>query len=183
MSGMYSPWMGTRETTRAMRFRYIVHMNLTVLLGGTSSERDVSLASGLRIAHALREIGHRVTCVDPAHGELTRADEDAMRSAGVVKKAPPTRESLQVMTESSRLATIGAMPAVERCGRRLHRAARRRGRGRHGSGDPRSLSRDVHGKRSSRERARHGQGSVEAALSRGRCAHCGLDHDRTRRRS
>ena len=96
-----------------MRFRYIVHMNLTVLLGGTSSERDVSLASGLRIAHALREIGHRVTCVDPAHGELTRADEDAMRSAGVVKKAPPAREALQAMTESSRLATIGALPAVK----------------------------------------------------------------------
>jgi D-alanine-D-alanine ligase len=87
-------------------------MNLTVLLGGTSSERDVSLASGLRIAHALREIGHRVTCVDPAYGELARADEDAMRAAGVVKKAPPTREALQAMTESSRLATIGAMPPV-----------------------------------------------------------------------
>jgi D-alanine-D-alanine ligase len=95
-----------------MRFRYIVHMNLTVLLGGTSSERDVSLASGLRIAHALREVGHRVTCVDPAYGELTRADEDAMRAVGVVKKAPPTREALQAMTEGSRLAAIGGMPVV-----------------------------------------------------------------------
>ena len=87
-------------------------MNLTVLLGGTSSERDVSLASGLRIAHALREAGHRVTCVDPAYGELARADEDAMRAAGVVRSAPPTREELQAMVESSRLATLGAMPAV-----------------------------------------------------------------------
>jgi len=87
-------------------------MNLTVLLGGTSSERDVSLASGLRIAHALREAGHRVTCVDPAYGELARADEDAMRAAGVVKSAPPTRKELQAMIESSRLATLGAMPAV-----------------------------------------------------------------------
>src|SRR5256885_2994420 len=109
---MYSASMGTRETTRAMRFRYIVHMKLAVLLGGTSSERDVSLASGLRIAHALREVGHQVTCVDPAYGELARADEEAMRVAGVVKKAPPSREALLAMTESSRLATIGAMPAV-----------------------------------------------------------------------
>ena len=29
-------------------------MRITVLMGGTSSERDVSLASGLRIADALR---------------------------------------------------------------------------------------------------------------------------------
>jgi len=87
-------------------------MNLTVLLGGTSSERDVSLASGLRIAHALREAGHQVICVDPAYGELARADEDAMRAAGVVKTTPPTREELRAMMESSRLATLGEMPAV-----------------------------------------------------------------------
>ena len=95
-----------------MRFRYIVHMNVTVLLGGTSSERDVSLASGLRIAHALRDAGHRVTCVDPASGELSRADEDAMRAAGVVKREPPTREELREMVKRSRLATLGEMPAV-----------------------------------------------------------------------
>ena len=43
---------------------------------------------------------------------MTRAEEDEMRSAGVVKKKPPTREALRVMTESSLLPTIGAMPAV-----------------------------------------------------------------------
>jgi D-alanine-D-alanine ligase len=43
---------------------------------------------------------------------MTRAEEDEMRSAGVVKKEPPTREALRVMTESSLLPTIGAMPAV-----------------------------------------------------------------------
>ena len=59
-----------------------MHMNVTVLLGGASSERDVSLASGLRIAHALRDAGHTVTCVDPAQGEMTRAKEEALRAAG-----------------------------------------------------------------------------------------------------
>jgi D-alanine-D-alanine ligase-like ATP-grasp enzyme len=33
-------------------------------MGGTSSERDVSLASGLRIAEALRSRGHSVRAVD-----------------------------------------------------------------------------------------------------------------------
>src|SRR5665213_2391012 len=75
--------MGTRETTRAGRFGYIVLMKLAVLLGGTSSERDVSLAQ-----------------------------EDAMRAAGVVRREPPSREALRAMTEGSRLTTIGAMPAI-----------------------------------------------------------------------
>ena len=87
-------------------------MKLAVLLGGTSSERDVSLASGLRIAQALREAGHTVTSVDPASGEMTRAEEDAMRAAGVVRREPPTREALRAMTEGSLLTTIGTMPAI-----------------------------------------------------------------------
>jgi D-alanine-D-alanine ligase len=87
-------------------------MKVTVLLGGTSSERDVSLASGLRIAKALRDAGHAVTCVDPAVGEMSRAREDALLSAGVVKKQPPTRETLRAMSEASLVTTLGAMPAV-----------------------------------------------------------------------
>ena len=87
-------------------------MNVTVLLGGTSSERDVSLASGLRIAHALRGVGHAVTCVDPARGEMSRAEEDGFGAAGVVKREPPTREALRAMSESSLVTTLGAMAAV-----------------------------------------------------------------------
>jgi D-alanine-D-alanine ligase len=96
-----------------MPFRYIVHMNVTVLLGGTSSERDVSLASGLRIAQALRDAGHVVTCVDPARGEMARSEEDALRAAGVVKREPPTREALRVMAETSIVTTLGSMPSVK----------------------------------------------------------------------
>ena len=47
-------------------------MRITVLLGGVSAEREVSLSSGLRIAVALREKGHDVICLDPAEGVLTR---------------------------------------------------------------------------------------------------------------
>src|SRR5664279_4084808 len=106
---MYSAFTCSRETTRGGRFRYIVHMKVTVLLGGTSSERDVSLASGLRIAHALRDAGHTVTSVDPARGEMTRAQEDELRAAGVVKREPPTREALKAMAATSLVTTLGAM--------------------------------------------------------------------------
>ena len=47
-------------------------------MGGTSAERDVSLASGLRIAEALRSRGHEVLSVDTAHGILSAADEQAL---------------------------------------------------------------------------------------------------------
>ena len=59
-------------------------MNITVLMGGTSSERDVSLSSGIRIAQALRELGHEVISLDPARGVIGEDEEAAMREAVVV---------------------------------------------------------------------------------------------------
>jgi D-alanine--D-alanine ligase len=41
-------------------------MRITVLMGGDSSEREVSLATGKRVAAALRERGHEVFEADPA---------------------------------------------------------------------------------------------------------------------
>lgn len=64
-------------------------MKLAVLLGGTSAERDVSLASGLRMATALRRRGHDVCAVDPATGVV---DLDALHAG--VGVAPPTAEEL-----------------------------------------------------------------------------------------
>lgn len=72
-------------------------MKITVLLGGASSERDVSMASGLRIADALRSKGHAVTLVDPAKGPIDGEAERALRERGV-KTAPPTLEELQSLT-------------------------------------------------------------------------------------
>lgn len=41
------------------------HWNLTVMLGGPSAEREVSLRSGAAVAKALRAAGHQVTELDP----------------------------------------------------------------------------------------------------------------------
>jgi D-alanine-D-alanine ligase len=87
-------------------------MNITVLMGGTSAERDVSLSSGLRIAEALRGRGHQVIAVDPARGVISAEDEAAMRSAGVVKTAPPTPEELLQLSRSSLSPALGTIPAV-----------------------------------------------------------------------
>lgn len=44
-------------------------MNIAVLLGGISTERNVSIASGKSVAEALRQNGHNVTLIDPAFGD------------------------------------------------------------------------------------------------------------------
>src|SRR5664279_2325085 len=40
-------------------------LNITVMLGGPSAEREVSLRSGAEVAKALRSLGHQVQEVDP----------------------------------------------------------------------------------------------------------------------
>jgi D-alanine-D-alanine ligase len=72
-------------------------VRITVLLGGTSSERDVSIASGLRIAEALRARHHEVLAIDTVNGPLTRADERALQEGPVMKTTPPDRERLVEM--------------------------------------------------------------------------------------
>jgi D-alanine-D-alanine ligase len=66
-------------------------MKITVLMGGTSSERNVSLASGIRIVQALRERGHAVTALDPARGVIGGKEEREL-STGKVGTAPPSLE-------------------------------------------------------------------------------------------
>jgi D-alanine-D-alanine ligase len=46
-------------------------LNITVMLGGPSAEREVSLRSGAAVAKALRSLGHAVTEVDPKDGRFT----------------------------------------------------------------------------------------------------------------
>jgi D-alanine-D-alanine ligase len=69
-------------------------MRITVLLGGTSAERDVSIASGLRIAEALRRNGHDVVAVDTARGQLSAAEEQTLLAGPVMKTAPPDVHAL-----------------------------------------------------------------------------------------
>ena len=68
-------------------------LRITVLMGGTSSERDVSLASGIRVAEALRSRGHDVRAVDPARGEIGADEQRALASGIVVQAAPPSQDA------------------------------------------------------------------------------------------
>src|SRR4051812_42065133 len=90
-------------------------MRIVVLMGGTSSERDVSLASGLRIAEALRSRGHDVRSIDTAKGALTEENERSMLQGGVVKTTPPTPEELARMNEESIADMASRLPTRGSC--------------------------------------------------------------------
>jgi D-alanine-D-alanine ligase len=73
-------------------------------------ERDVSLASGLRVAAALRSKGHSVTAIDTARGTLTPVEERTMLAHGVMHALPPEQDTLTELSAHPLVATIGRMP-------------------------------------------------------------------------
>jgi D-alanine-D-alanine ligase len=88
-------------------------MKITVLMGGTSAERDVSIATGLRVADGLRQRGHEVLTLDTARGTLTEKDEKALLSKGnVVKTAPPSQQELARMAAETLPQMLRALPSL-----------------------------------------------------------------------
>jgi len=87
-------------------------MKITVLMGGTSSERNVSLASGIRIVQALRSRGHKVTALDPARGVISDAGEREL-STGKVGTTPPSLESLSKFAEGTFLPNLTTMKEIK----------------------------------------------------------------------
>ena len=87
-------------------------MKITVLMGGTSSERNVSLASGIRIVQALRGRGHKVTALDPARVVISDAEEREL-STGKVGAKPPTLESLSKFAEGTFLPNLTSMKEIK----------------------------------------------------------------------
>jgi D-alanine-D-alanine ligase len=87
-------------------------LRIAVLMGGTSSERDVSLASGIRITEALRKQGHDVVAVDTVAGVLSAADEQKLLAGGVVKTAPPDTKAL-VRMNTAMQGTLKALPQAD----------------------------------------------------------------------
>ncbi len=86
-------------------------MKITVLMGGASSERNVSLASGLRIAEALRSKGHKVTGFDPARGPISAGMEREL-AEGPVGTEPPSLETLAKTTGGSFLPALERVPEI-----------------------------------------------------------------------
>ena len=75
-------------------------------MGGTSAERAVSLASGLRVAEALRSRGHAVTVVDTVRGALTEGEERGMLAGPVMHALPPEPGALARLSSETLPATV-----------------------------------------------------------------------------
>jgi D-alanine-D-alanine ligase len=82
-------------------------MKIAVLFGGTSQERDVSIASAAQIVPALRGLGHDVIAIDTVTGRLTGEAEQRLLISGVGPE-PPSTTALANMRESALLLTSNA---------------------------------------------------------------------------
>ena len=89
-------------------------MKITVLMCGTSAERDVSIATSLRVAEALRSRGHEVVTLDTAKGPLSPKEEKALLGKGtIVKTTPPSREELERMAAQTLPQMLRAIPQLQ----------------------------------------------------------------------
>ncbi|MFP3245183.1 MAG: D-alanine--D-alanine ligase [Paraburkholderia sp.] len=80
---------------------------IAVLFGGTSEEREVSIASGAQVVRALRASGHEVLSIDTSRGLLSGEEEVRFLSARV-NEAPPASEALAMIRSDQNSALQAA---------------------------------------------------------------------------
>src|SRR5688500_9174155 len=83
-------------------------MNIAVLLGGTSPERYVSMATGKGVAQALSENGHDVTLYDVAKGANGRI---AIEDVELPTEAAPSPEELARFDHAAVIDAVRALPS------------------------------------------------------------------------
>ncbi len=83
-------------------------MKVAVLMGGRSSEREISLRTGQGVAQALRELGHETTSVDGADGATLNAgdEENSARSLSDVRVLPVSAMLAAVQCDAVREADV-----------------------------------------------------------------------------
>lgn len=100
-------------------------MRVAVLLGGSSEERGVSLASGCEVAAALRSRGHDVLAVDAAGGPLSAAQERTILESGIgaaeIPVPPPSRAG--ALPEDGVVGRVAALREAETVFLALHGGA------------------------------------------------------------
>jgi D-alanine-D-alanine ligase len=86
-------------------------VRITVLTGGTSSERDVAIASAVQVVAALRSRGHEVAVVDTARGFVPAAEEARWLGGGVGTE-PPSIEHLIELERGVLLSGLASLPVI-----------------------------------------------------------------------
>ena len=83
-------------------------MRVVVLMGGSSMERDVSLATGRGVAKALSSRGHAVVPLDPAAGRRLELDHLTAHRIGEAPPAEAEERSL-VLAENPEIGKCDAV--------------------------------------------------------------------------
>jgi len=74
-------------------------MNIALLTGGLSSEREVSLSSGRGILKALFSLGHNVKVIDPIFGKEKVEEEQIFKDK--VSREYPTLDKIRILQKES----------------------------------------------------------------------------------
>ena len=88
-------------------------MKIAVLFGGTSSERDVSVASGAQVVKALRGAGYEVIATDTARGALSGGEEKRLLATGVAPKPSKEEELAVIRSDSATLTPAAGLKDVD----------------------------------------------------------------------
>lgn len=91
-------------------------MKVTVLYGGPSSEREISLVSGSAVAEGLRSVGHDVLLVDIRPDDLSALDKPADVIFPVLHGAWGESGELQEILEQRNLPFVGSGSKASRLG-------------------------------------------------------------------
>lgn len=83
-------------------------MNIAVLLGGTSPERHVSMASGRGVAQALMAAGHTVSIYDVALGADARVEIGDLQ---LPTELAPSYEELQSFSPEAIITAVQSLPS------------------------------------------------------------------------
>lgn len=96
--------------------RYIPLMKVTVLYGGPSAEREVSLVSGRAVIEGLREMGHEVFPSDISPENLSGLDHPADVIFPVLHGEFGESGELQEILEARKLPFVGSASKASRLG-------------------------------------------------------------------
>src|SRR5215212_1138486 len=80
-------------------------------MGGESAERNVSLASGIRIVLALRSRGHEVIAFDPSNGPISMEEQQRLATSAVGTQ-PPSLDALAKTTGGAFLSGLEKLPEI-----------------------------------------------------------------------
>ena len=101
--------------TSGERHQAVQPMDITVLLGGPSSERDISLISGEAVASALEHIGHRVTRSDISPSDTSALDREGLDVVFIALHGEFGESGeVQTLCEQRGLPYIGSGPRASR---------------------------------------------------------------------